>query len=160
MTRPARGLETLERARDMLAQAETVEQLRQAQALVLPLDCGLTLAQTAHAIGRSVPWTCRLRNRLIAGEVVGDGQRPSRGGRQHENMSPAQEAELLAPFLAQHRSGRALVISEVRAALEARLGRRVALSSVYNVLHRYGWEKARAGLPAAPASPRKTSRRA
>ena len=53
----------------MLARAQTVEQLRQAQAVVLPLDYGLSLEQTARAIGRSVPWTCRLRNRFLAGEI-------------------------------------------------------------------------------------------
>jgi hypothetical protein len=50
-------------AREVLARAQTVEQLRQAQAVVRPLDYGLSLEQTARAIGRSVPWTCRLRNR-------------------------------------------------------------------------------------------------
>ena len=43
MARPARGADNLEWAREVLAQAQTVEQLRQAQALVLPLDFGLSL---------------------------------------------------------------------------------------------------------------------
>ena len=37
MARPARGKEVLEMAREMVARAETIEQLRQAQAVVLPL---------------------------------------------------------------------------------------------------------------------------
>jgi hypothetical protein len=52
--------------------------LRQAQAIVLPLDYGLSLEQTARAIGCSVTWTCRLRNRFLAGEIAGDGQRHPR----------------------------------------------------------------------------------
>ena len=87
MARPARGADHLEWARELLAQAQTVEHLRQAQAVVLPLDFGLSLEQTARAIGRSMPWTCRLRNRLLAGEIVGDGQRQSRGGRRRQNIS-------------------------------------------------------------------------
>jgi len=35
MARPARGTEVLEMAREMVARAETIEQLRQAQAVVL-----------------------------------------------------------------------------------------------------------------------------
>ena len=141
MARPARGAENLEWAREVLARAQTVEQLRQAQAVVLPLDYGLSLAQTARVIGRSVPWTCRLRNRFLAGEIVGDGQRESRGGRRRQNMTPEQERQALAPFLNRARNGGILVVGQVRAELEARLGRSMALSSVYNLLHRHGWGK-------------------
>lgn len=52
----ARGKEVLEMAREMVARAETIEQLRQAQAVVLPLDFGLSMKQTAQAIGRSPEW--------------------------------------------------------------------------------------------------------
>ena len=141
MARPARGSENLEWAREVLAQAQTIDQLRQAQAVVLPLDYGLSLEQTARAIGRSVPWTCRLRNRFLAGEIVGDGQRESRGGRRRQNMTAEQERAALAPFLDRARTGGILVVSQVRAELEANLGRTMALSSVYNLLHRHGWRK-------------------
>lgn len=47
----------------------------------------------------------------------------------------------MAPFFEQARSGQILTAAPVRAALEARLGRRVALSTVYNLLHRHGWRK-------------------
>ena len=137
----ARGAENLERAREVLARAQTVEQLRQAQAVVLPLDYGLSLEQTARVIGRSVAWTCRLRNRFLAGEIVGDGQRESRGGRRRQNMSTEQEREALAPFLDRARTGGILVVGQVRAELEARLERPMALSSVYKLLHRHGWRK-------------------
>lgn len=73
MARIAGGADKLQWAREVLARAQTAEQLRQAQAVVLPLEYGLSLEQTAQAIGRSVAWTCRLRNRLLAGGVAGDG---------------------------------------------------------------------------------------
>lgn len=141
MARTASGADRLEWAREVLAQARTVEQLRQAQAVVLPLDYGLSLRQTARAIGRSVTWTCRLRNRLLAGEIVGDGQRQARGGRRRQNMSAEHEREALAPFLDRARTGGILVVGQVKAQLEARLGRPMALSSVYTLLHRHGWRK-------------------
>ena len=108
---------------------------------MLPLDYGLSLEQTARAIGRSVPWTCRLRNRFLAGEIVGDGQRQSRGGRRRQNMTTEQEREALAPFLERASNGGILVVGQVKAELEARLGRTLALSSVYNLLHRHGWRQ-------------------
>ena len=140
MARTARGADNLEWAREVLAQAQTVEQLRQAQAVVLPLDYGLSMEQTARAIGRSVPWTCRLRNRFLAGEIVGDGQRKARGGRRRQTTAE-QERELLAPFLERASTGGTLVVGQVKAELETRLGRSMALSSVYNLLHRHGSRK-------------------
>ena len=140
MARPARGAEVLDMAQEMILRAQTIDELRQAQAVVLPLAYGLSLAQTARVIGQSVGWTCRLRNRFLAGETVGDGQRQRPGGRR-QNLSIEREAEVLTPFLERARDGGILVVPQIKAELEAALGRRMALSSVYNLLHRHGWRK-------------------
>jgi len=141
MARPVRGADVLELALEMVARARTVEELRQAQAVALPLRFGLSLEQTAQAIGRSVVWTCRLRNRFLSGETCGDGQRQRPGGRRRQIMTPEQEREVLQPFLERARRGGILVVPQIKGELEAKLGRTMALSSVYNVLHRHGWRK-------------------
>ena len=141
MARPARGAEVLDMAQEMILRAQTIDELRQAQAVVLPLAYGLSLEQTARVIGQSVGWTCRLRNRFLAGETVGDGQRERPGGRRRQNLSIEREAEVLTPFLDRARDGGILVVPQIKAELEAALGRRMALSSVYNLLHRHGWRK-------------------
>ena len=141
MGRPALGADVLEIAHEMIRQANTIDELRQAQAVVLPLAYGLSLAATADAIGQSVTWTSRLRNRFLAGEIVGDGQRPRPGGRRRENLSIEREREILAPFLARASAGGILVVPPIKAELEVALGRTMALSSVYNLLHRHGWRK-------------------
>ena len=141
MGRPARGAEVLEMAQEMILRAKTIEELRQAQAVVFPLAYGLSLEETARAIGRSVVWTCRLRNRFLAGETVGDGQRQRPGGRRRENLSVAREREVLEPFLERARNGGILVVPQIKGELETALGRSMALSSVYNLLHRHGWRK-------------------
>jgi transposase len=56
-------------------------------------------------------------------------------------LSIEREAEILAPFLERARDGGILVVPQIKAELEAALGRRMALSSVYNLLHRHGWRK-------------------
>jgi len=62
MSRPASGdEEVLLSARKAITSAKTVEQLRQAQAVVLPLDYGLSLADTAQVIGVLPGWACQLR---------------------------------------------------------------------------------------------------
>jgi transposase len=132
----------LEQAKVCLKQARTVEELRQAQAVVLPLAYGLSLAQVAEALGVSVGWACRLRTRFIReGRVSARSRARVCGGRRRQNMSLEEEAAFLAPFLESARAGGVLVVGAIRQALEETLGRAVALASVYNLLHRHGWRK-------------------
>ena len=56
-------------------------------------------------------------------------------------MTLAEEQAFLAPFLAQARLGGIVIVPPVALALEQHLGRPVALSSVYRLLHRHGWRK-------------------
>jgi transposase len=142
MSRPASGSKVaLLKARKMISSAQTVEQLRQAQAVVFPLDFAMSLADTAQLIGVSVGWACQLRRRFMAGHFAGSDQMPKAGGRRRENMTVAQEAAFLKPFFAVASVGGILVVSQIKVALELHLGRRVALASVYNLLHRHGWRK-------------------
>ncbi|MDR0674417.1 MAG: winged helix-turn-helix domain-containing protein [Zoogloeaceae bacterium] len=142
MSRPASGGdEVLHRARRAIASAQTVEQLRQAQAVVLPLDYGLSLTGTAQIIGVSPGWVCQLRRRFMRGQLAGTPDAPAAGGRKRQNMSVQQEREFLAPFLEQAATGGVLVVGQIKAALDKRLGRKVALASAYNLLRRHGWRK-------------------
>jgi hypothetical protein len=56
MVRKASGREVLAQAKMSAAKAKTVDELRQAQAVLLPLEFDLTLEQTAEAIGVSTGW--------------------------------------------------------------------------------------------------------
>ena len=80
MARPARGVDNLEWAREVLARAQTVEQLRQAQAVVLPLDYGLVDAWGGHGWSSSATLTVfrqsivlHLYRRLVLRRKVGAG---------------------------------------------------------------------------------------
>jgi len=142
MSRPASGdAEVLQRAREAITCAQTVEQLRQAQAVVLPLDYAMSLADTAQVIGVSVGWACQLRRRFIHGRKAGDADMPTPGGRKRQNMTVIEEQAFLAPFLETAAVGGVLVVGQIKAALDKHLGREVALSSVYNLLHRHEWRK-------------------
>ena len=82
MARKARGSDILETAKIYLSKAKTVEALRQAQAVVFPLEYGMSLAQTAEAIGVSPGWACQLRNRFMKeGSASEAWDKPLRGGR-------------------------------------------------------------------------------
>ena len=141
MSRTASGQDVLEQAKACLVKAKTVNELRQAQAVVLPLELGISMEQTGQLIGVSEGWACQLRTRFIRNGGQLDEVGPGRGGRRRENLSPEEEADFLAPFLEQAKAGGILVVSEIKHALDERLGRVTALASVYNLLHRHGWRK-------------------
>ncbi len=141
MARPFKGEAAVSSALAVLKAATSVTQLRQAQAVVLPLRYGLSLKQTAESLGVSPGWASRLRNQFMAGQVIASDAPPVRGGRHRENFTHAQEAQLLKPFLERASRGGILVVGQIKPALEAKLGRSMALSSVYNLLHRHGWRK-------------------
>jgi transposase len=141
MARIASGIEMLECAKQAIASAQTIEQLRQAQAVVLPLEYGLSIEETAKAIGVSKGWACNLRVKFIEGQAIKPDAKPARGGRKRENLAAAEEIEFLATFFERASNGGILVVSEIRDALEKKLGRSVALASVYNLLHRHNWRK-------------------
>jgi len=143
MTRPASGREVLAKAKEMLANAKTVEELRQAQAVILPLEYGFSIAQVAAVTGISRGWVCQLRMRFIRNGGDAAKMRSQRGGRRRANMSIEEEKTLLAPFFDAAEKGGIVAVSDIRQALEAQLGRSVALGSVYNLLHRHHWQRPR-----------------
>lgn len=141
MARIARGEQSVDRAMQVIANAVTVEQLRQAQAVVLPLRFAMSLQQTAQVTGLSVGWVSKLRNQFIQGKEVGDGTVPARGGRRRQNFTPEEEVAVLKPFLEQARKGGILVVGQIKHDLEEALGHPMSLSSVYTLLHRHDWRK-------------------
>ena len=77
----------------------------------------------------------------MRGQIAGSPDAPTAGGRKRQNMSVQEEREFLAPFLASAATGGVLVVGQIKAALDRRLGRKVALASAYNLLHRHDWRK-------------------
>ena len=141
MARPASGREFLAEAKEMLAKAKTIDELRQAQALILPLEYGFSIEQVAAVTGISRGWACQLRTRFIRNDRQSAEIEPKRGGRRRENMTIEEEQAFLVPFFENARSGGVLVVNAIHNALEQHLGRKVALASAYNLLHRHGWRK-------------------
>ena len=142
MARTASGEGQRKWARELLVKAKTAEELRQAQAILLPLELGLSLEQTALVIGRSVSATCKLRNRRrreAAGELT-----PKKRKRELRNRAAAnleRESTILDELLTGSAQGGVIVIPALKPAFEKALGRPVALSTLYRVLARHGFRK-------------------
>ena len=142
MARPAGGMDELAWAREQVAHATTAEQLRQAQAVLLPLVLGISLEQTAQAIGRSVSMTCKLRNRRrreLAQEVAPKQRKTQL--RNHAHASLEREAAALDQVLAKAASGGVVVIPRLLPAMQKALGKSLNLSTLYRMLSRHGWRK-------------------
>lgn len=142
MARRAGGLDQLEVARQALKTAKTADELRAAQAVILPLEPGLSLAQTAKAIGRSVTATCNLRTRFCkVARREQEAPRSKRELRNRANASLEREAQLLDEVLKDAAVGGVVVVPPLKAKVEEKLGKTVALSTVYRMLARNGWRK-------------------
>lgn len=141
MARPAGGRAVLEQAKETLAKARSVEELKITQAVVLPLELGLTLSRGATALGGSPGLVCRLQCRLARIIQGKETPKPKRGGRRRALLTPEQAAAFRAPYMEKAKAGGILVVPPIQATLESHLGRSMALSTVYRMLHRQGWRK-------------------
>ena len=142
MARPASGKDQIEAAKTSLKKAKTADQLRAAQAVLLPLELGLTLEQTAQAIGRSVGATCRMRTSYCA---VAAGTRapaqPKSALRNRAKATLEQEAAALDKVLHDAHLGGVVIIPRIKPLIEKELGKTMALSGLYRMLHRHNWRK-------------------
>ena len=142
MARPRQiDMALVAQAQALAIEAVTLEDLRCAQAVLLPAMLDATLEDTAAALGIGRATVVRLQARLRRRLEQPAEAQPMWGGRRRESMSVEQERNFLAPWAKQSDEGSVLVVSPLRAALAQELGRPVAASVVYRMLARHGWRK-------------------
>jgi len=142
MARPASGTAHIAAAKDLLRTAKTAEELRRAQAVLLPLTLGFSMQQTAAAIGRSVGATCTMRTRFLA---IREGRRvAARSKRELRNRASTplqEEARALDEVFCGAAEGQVLVVPQLKPLIDQQLGKTLSLSSIYRMLARHGWRK-------------------
>ena len=141
MARPATGREFIKTAKERIASAKTVDALRAAQALLLPLEFGLSLEQTATVIGLSKSRTGKLRTKFQRIETGAVRIRTKKELRNHARMSLDEEAKFLAHFISQTKDPGDFPISQLKTALEQYTGTPVSTSTAYQLLRRHGLSK-------------------
>jgi transposase len=128
-------------AKRLAARAESAEDLRCAQAVLLPALLNATLEETAAVLGVGRATVSRYQTK-VRRRLTHPAQRdPQWGGRRRAAMSIEEEREFLQPWAQLSADGGMLVIGPLRAALAQRLGRPVTHSVVYRLLARHGWRK-------------------
>jgi len=142
MARPRRtDPDLVTQARQVTRQPRTLDQYRQALAVLLPAQLGASLEQTAAVLGVGRASVHRLQRRFRARRQSAAGPPRSWGGRRRALLSREQEVQFLAPWVERAQTGGVLVVSPIRAALAQQLGRPVAAAVVYRLLARHGWRK-------------------
>jgi hypothetical protein len=119
--------------------AKTRVSYRQALAVLLPLEHGLTLEETAAIPGRSKETTSRSRNAFLAQE---EGR--TKAAASYVKVLPerqAREAAILDEVLVEAAEGGVVVVPPLKVRVEEKLGKTICLASLYNRLHRHGWRK-------------------
>ncbi len=106
---------TLERLQCALKEARSKAEFQRVQCLWLRAALGLNANQVAQALGWRPTSVRRLQAQYLRrGEAL--WQRPGRGGRRHQNLTPGEEARLLAGFLGRAARGGLLEVSRVQQA--------------------------------------------
>jgi transposase len=131
----------VEHAKALASRAQTADELRCAQAVLLPALLSATLEQTATAlgVGRATVgrYQAKVRGRLTHPARLD----PQWGGRRRAALSWEEERQFLEPWAEQAADGGMLVVAPLRAALAQRLQHAVTHSVVYRLLARHGWRK-------------------
>ena len=142
MARPRSvDLRVVEHAKRLAAKATSAEDLRCAQAVLLPALLSATLEQTAAVLGVGRATVNRYQAKVHRRLTHPAQLDPQWGGRRREAMSIQEEREFLRPWAELSARGGMLVVAPLRAALAQKLGRPVTHSVVYRLLARHGWRK-------------------
>ena len=133
--------ELIDAARESVERASTADELRAAQAVLLPGFYGFTLNEAAQLIGRSRATVTRLQARFKA--LSAGGEMPGRkwGGRRCSYLTLREEEEFLAGFLKEASEGGVLEVRRIKLAYEKKIGKTVAKTTIYRMLARHGWRK-------------------
>jgi transposase len=127
--------EVLQSATEAAQKAKTADDLRVAQAVLLPGLLDVPDRITGQMIGRSRGTVIRLRKQF---EEPQQPQDRNWGGRRYGYMTIEEEREFLSQFLDQASRG-VLVVSDVQKAFEAQVGGEVAKTTIYRMLDRHDW---------------------
>jgi transposase len=126
--------------KQLLKKTKTKADFRRVQCLWLRARFGLS----SYEVSDAVSWSSGAVRRIQA-SYFKEGEssliRIGRGGRRNENLRVSEESEFLSSFLDKAKAGHILVISEIKAAYEKKIGHKVPKSTVYRMLTRNGWRK-------------------
>lgn len=132
--------ETIDRLAERLKVAQKHSEFQRIQCVLIRATLGSSAAEIARLLGWSVATVHILHSRYTReGEALFDLK--AKGGRRNQYLTPEEEVEFLAPFIEKAAKGGVLVVTEIHAAFEALVGKKVPPSTIYRLLERNNWRK-------------------
>lgn len=131
---------TVEALQARLRQAQTIAEFQRIQCVLMRAVLGCTASEIAQVLGWATV-TVHITHSRWAKEGESLFDLKGKGGRHYQNLTEAEESEVLAPFLGQATAGNVLKVAEIQTAYEARVGKAVPNSTIYRMLKRHGWRK-------------------
>jgi Winged helix-turn helix len=128
--------EVLQLATDAARGAKTSDELRMAQAVLVPGLLDIPDRITGQILGRSRGTVVQLRKKF---GMLNQSQDRNWGGRRYGYMTIEEERDFLSQFLEKASDGGILVVSEIKRAFEALAGHKVAKTTIYRMLDRQDW---------------------
>lgn len=143
MARPRKiDAELVKQARLVVSRTNDIQELRMAQAILLPALAQMTLDVAANVMGVGRATVARLQARFRRRRKgSAEPMRQRWGGRRRALMKVEEEQAFLAAWKAKAEQGQLVVVTPLQAALEEKLGRRIKPSVVYRLLERHHWRK-------------------
>jgi len=131
---------TIARLAERLKRAQSHSEYQRIQCVLIRATLGSSACEIAQLLGWSRATVHVIHSRWAKeGEAIFELR--ARGGRRHQHLTPEQEAQVLAPFVAQANAGGMLKVAEIQQAYEKQVGKSVAPSTIYRLLERHGWRK-------------------
>ena len=120
---------TIEALKARLKQATTIAEFQRVQCVLMRATLDCTAGDIAQALGWAALTVHITHSRWSRqGQALFDLK--GKGGRKHCNLTEAEEAEVLAPFVERATAGGVLKVADIHAAYEARVGKAVPNSTV------------------------------
>ena len=95
---PKINYELVDKAREIVSSCSDINELKKAQAVLLPAIMGATLEQTALILGVSRASVPRLQKRFRLDRNMGESPKQKWGGKRRELMTVEEEKEFLLPW--------------------------------------------------------------
>ncbi|MBN1114329.1 MAG: winged helix-turn-helix domain-containing protein [Oligoflexia bacterium] len=146
--------EAIAKALTVVKETDSANEIRAAQSILLSYKHGLSLSDAGEIIGRSKRTVLQLNKDYMKGKKQGDNW----GGRRKAYLDYETEKEFLQSFTGKSEQSGIIIVSEIQKAYEKKIGKKVAKSTIYDLLHRHNWRKItpRKSHPKADKKNRKT----
>lgn len=142
MARPRKiDSELVKQAQMVASQTRDIQELRMAQAVLLPALAQMTLKAVAKVLGVGRATVARLQAKFRRRKGGSQPMPRHWGGRRRALMKVEEEQAFLAGWKSKAEQGQLVVAAPLEVALEEKLGRRIKPSVVYRLLDRQHWRK-------------------